>query len=229
MKRSFGIFLFLFIYCFDSLAQDADFMKYRGSLLQTSRDVATENGFYTIQYPGEHFSSMLAFTTGSSTGTLQLETFYWGELRFRNKVDNVSWQPWKTIWTTGNFNPNEYLRRDANGNVGIATAPRSDYRLAVEGIVGARKVKVTQESWADFVFDSQYQLPTLLEVELFIQKHKHLPEIPSANEVLEEGIDLGDMNKKLLQKVEELTLYVIELKKENERQQKQLDKLDKRF
>jgi hypothetical protein len=158
-----------------------------------------------------------------------MEAFYWGELKFRNKTDNNAWQGWKTIWTDANLNPNNYVQKNANGYVGIGTVPRNDYRLAVEGTVGARKVKVTQESWADFVFDPQYQLPTLLDVELFIQKHKHLPEIPSASEVLDEGFDLGDMNKKLLQKVEELTLYVIELKKENERQQKQLDKLDKRF
>jgi hypothetical protein len=229
MKRSFGIFLFLLTCCCDSLAQDVDFMKYRGGYLDSSRDLATENGFYYIYYPGQHSSSLLSFTTGTSTGTFQMEAFYWGELKFRNKTDNNAWQGWKTIWTDANLNPNNYVQKNANGHVGIGTVPRNDYRLAVEGTVGARKVKVTQESWADFVFDPQYQLPTLLDVELFIQKHKHLPEIPSTSEVLDEGIDLGDMNKKLLQKVEELTLYVIELKKENERQQKQLDKLDKRF
>lgn len=229
MKKKVSILLFLFTYYFNCLAQDTEIMKYRGQRDDATRDLATGNGFYYILYPGQHASSLLSFDAYSSTGTFQMEAFYWGDLKFRNKTDNNVWQAWKTIWHTGNLNPNNYVQKDANGNVGIGTAARNDYRLAVEGTVGARKVKVTQESWADFVFDPHYKLPTLLEVEQFIQKYQHLPEIPSANEVLEEGIDLGDMNKELLQKVEELTLYVIELKKENERQQKQLDKLDKCF
>lgn len=100
-----------------------------------------------------------------------------------------------------------------DGNVGIGTTTPGAYKLAVEGTIGARRVKVTQSAWADFVFHPDYQLPSLREVEEYIKANRHLPEIPSAAEVEKEGLDLGEMNKKLLQKVEELTLYIINLEK----------------
>ncbi|RPH32184.1 MAG: hypothetical protein EHM93_10210 [Bacteroidales bacterium] len=100
-----------------------------------------------------------------------------------------------------------------NGNVGIGTT-NPLYKLAVEGTIAAREVKVTAESWADFVFRPTYKLRTLGEVEQFIKTNSHLPEIPSAAEVKENGVSLGEMNAKLLQKVEELTLYMIELQKQ---------------
>jgi hypothetical protein len=102
-----------------------------------------------------------------------------------------------------------------SGNVGIGTFTPNAYKLAVEGTLGARRVKVTQQAnWADFVFHKDYKLPNLQEVEKFIQNNGHLPEIPSAAEVKENGVDVGEMNKLLLQKVEELTLYLIQQQKE---------------
>jgi len=109
----------------------------------------------------------------------------------------------------------------ANGSVGIGTTTTGVHKLAVEGSIGARKVKVTQSGWADFVFDPAYQLPPLHEIETYIQANRHLPGIPTAAVVEKEGLDLGEMDKKLLQKIEELTLYIIEMKKEiNELKQK---------
>src|SRR5690606_16241100 len=99
------------------------------------------------------------------------------------------------------------------GNVGIGTTNPGAYKLAVEGTIGARKVKVTQSAWADFVFHPGYQLPPLYEIENYIKANRHLPGIPTAAEVEKEGLDLGEMDKKLLQKVEEQTLYLIELSK----------------
>lgn len=104
-----------------------------------------------------------------------------------------------------------------SGNVGIGTTSPNNYKLAVEGTIGARRIKVTQQAnWADFVFHPDYKLPPLQEVESFITKNGHLPEIPTATEVKENGIDVGEMNKLLLQKVEELTLYLIQQQKEIE-------------
>ena len=69
------------------------------------------------------------------------------------------------------------------------------------------------------MFEEDYNLPKLTEVEEFIRANRHLPEIPSARQMQEEGLDIGEMQIKLLQKIEELTLYVIDLKKENEEMQ----------
>ncbi|HZW62173.1 MAG TPA: hypothetical protein VFF15_00865 [Flavobacteriaceae bacterium] len=87
------------------------------------------------------------------------------------------------------------------------------YKLSVEGKVRAHGVKVYTD-WADFVFEKNYNLPSLEEVERYINENGHLMDIPSAKEVKKNGIELGEMNKLLLQKIEELTLHVIALKKE---------------
>jgi hypothetical protein len=110
-----------------------------------------------------------------------------------------------------------------NGNVGIGTTTPGTYKLAVEGTIGARKIKITQEAWADYVFDSCYHLPTLHQVEAYIQQNKHLPEVPSATEVKKDGLDLGDNQAVLLKKIEELTLYIIEQNKQAENQKQQLE------
>jgi len=105
-----------------------------------------------------------------------------------------------------------------NGNVGIGTDSFFDsvdnytYALSVEGGIRAHSVKV-YTTWADFVFEENYTLPTLEEVENFILNNGHLKDIPSAKEVEASGIELGEMNKLLLQKIEELTLYTIEQEK----------------
>lgn len=99
------------------------------------------------------------------------------------------------------------------GNIGIGTTNTGSYKLAVEGTIGARKVKVTQAAWADFVFDPGYKLMPLNEVEEYIKGNQHLPGIPTTAEVVKDGVDLGETNKQLLQKIEELTLYLIGLQK----------------
>ena len=115
-------------------------------------------------------------------------------------------------------NDNVFLRLPkANSYVSIGTTSFNDngdlYKLTVNGKMRAHAVKVYTD-WADFVFEKDYKLPTLKEVEQYIQDNGHLIDIPSAKEVEENGIDIGEMNKLLLQKIEELTLYTIQLKKE---------------
>lgn len=78
-----------------------------------------------------------------------------------------------------------------------------------DGLLHARRIKVDADSWADFVFDENYKLMPISELKKFIENHDHLPNIPSEKEVLETGIDLLEMNKLLLQKIEELTQYII--------------------
>lgn len=126
---------------------------------------------------------------------------------------------------TSQFPPTILIASTNSGNVGIGTLNPGSFKLAVEGKIGAREVKVQSSGWADFVFAEDYVLPPLAEVEQFIKENKHLPEVPSEAEVKENGIELGKMDALLLQKIEELTLYMIELKKENEEQAKQIQEL----
>lgn len=112
-----------------------------------------------------------------------------------------------------------------NGNVGINTVvPKA--KLAVNGDILATKVKVTQTGWPDYVFGKEYHLPAIAELEQYILTHQHLPEIPSAKEVTTNGLDLGDMDKKLLQKIEELSLYIIQLDKKNKELEGRLKKME---
>ncbi len=104
----------------------------------------------------------------------------------------------------------------ANGGfVGIGTL-NPEHKLDVKGTVRAMEVKVDVNVPADYVFDENYSLKSLAEVESFVKANHHLPGIPSAKEIQASGWELGVMSNKLLEKIEELTLYVIELKKENE-------------
>jgi hypothetical protein len=110
-----------------------------------------------------------------------------------------------------------------------ATIPvGSTYKMAIAGGIITEKVRVATNGtvfWADFVFDKNYHLRPLSEVESFIKINKHLPEIPSTDEVTKNGIDLAETQALLLQKVEELTLYMIEQNKKIER----LERKVKRF
>jgi hypothetical protein len=97
-----------------------------------------------------------------------------------------------------------------DGNIGIGTI-NPQYKLDVRGEAHFCKVRVSTQGFCDYVFDDQYQLMSLDELSEFIKTNKHLPNIPSEAEVMKEGnFDLGEMNKILLEKIEELTLYILQ-------------------
>jgi hypothetical protein len=119
----------------------------------------------------------------------------------------------------GTTTPNSNAKLDVNGNIfsngkiAIGTTDITQigtYSLAVNGDAIFDKVKVKAYPWADYVFNNNYPLLPLKELEKFIQDHKHLPEVPSAAEVEKEGLDVGDNQALLLKKIEELTLYIID-------------------
>ena len=104
---------------------------------------------------------------------------------------------------------------DGSGNVGMGTTNPGSYKLAVSGKIRAKEV-VVETGWSDFVFEEDYYLMPLPEVERYIAEYQHLPDVPSAEEVAANGLALGESQALLLQKVEELTLYMIDLDKENQ-------------
>lgn len=114
-----------------------------------------------------------------------------------------------------------------NGNIGIGTTDPGNYKLAVEGKVGAREIIVTTSPWADHVFNDEYNLKPLNEVESFIKEQKHLEGMPTAKDVEKNGANVGEVQAKLLEKIEELTLYMIEIKKENESMHSRIVELEK--
>jgi hypothetical protein len=129
-------------------------------------------------------------------------------------AENYTWKPAVSI-TTG-------------GQMGIATANiPAGYKLAVGGNIIAEKVKVQLQPWSDYVFYPDYKLPSLKEVEAFVKRNKHLPDIPSAKEVEKNGIDLGDNQALLLKKIEELTLYIIDINKKVDKLSEENDALKK--
>lgn len=135
-------------------------------------------------------------------------------------------------WDGSGWHPRMTVRAD--GQVGIGTASVNDgtYKLYVETGIRTRKIKVDQSTWADYVFNNSYTLRPLSEVEGFIKKYQHLPDVPSAAEVAKDGIDLGANQAVLLKKIEELTLYLIEQKKEIEllkEENKKADDMQKRL
>ncbi|WP_417887102.1 hypothetical protein [Zunongwangia sp.] len=145
---------------------------------------------------------------------------YWAGFMWNNTSRNYGNGNDFTIYTYDNRdivlapnNGNIILNpRNTAGNIGIGIT-NPNYKLDVYGTIHAKEVRVDLNSWPDYVFEKDYKLPTIKEVKQFIKEEGHLQGVPSAKEVKEEGIMLGGMDAKLLQKIEELTLYLI---KQNE-------------
>lgn len=112
-----------------------------------------------------------------------------------------------------------------NGNLGIGTI-NPTARLSVNGIIQTKEV-VVETGWADYVFADDYQLRPLSELRSFIEKNKHLPNIPSAREIEQNGLAVGSVQKKMMEKIEELTLYLLEADKKIKELSKEIDLLKK--
>lgn len=153
----------------------------------------------------------------------------------RNVKDGLIFNSSKSAWqftsrderfTLEGYNgPNhDLLTVLRNGNIGIGTIT-PQYTLDVIGTIRAREIKVDLNG-ADFVFEKDYKLMPLTELEKFVKEQKHLPEVAPAKEMKENGTDLGDLNSKLLQKMEEMTLYIIEQNKELQVLKEKIAKLE---
>ncbi|SEB80957.1 hypothetical protein SAMN04489761_1837 [Tenacibaculum sp. MAR_2009_124] len=198
------------------------------------RFLITKEGKVGIGTPGP---SHKLSVSSSDNSVMELSSDTSGTwMDFENKAASAG----SRIWSIGHNgrggafgiyqrdNTNEYRLYITNdGKVGIGTNNPKGFQLGVNGKVAATEVKVaTYSNWSDFVFYDNYQLPTLKEVEAHIQENGHLKDIPSAEEVEKDGFFLGEMDAKLLQKIEELTLYTIQQEKKIESLQEQNSKIE---
>ena len=123
-----------------------------------------------------------------------------------------------TIGTASNHtmrivaNSTAVINIEPNGTVGIGTTNPAGYRLAVNGNIRAKEI-VVETGWADYVFDQHYRLTPLNELESYIKTHHRLPNIPSAEDISDNGLHVGEVQQKMMEKIEELTLHIIELNK----------------
>lgn len=191
----------------------ADELKPALILNQTSRDVLTNE----IQF---HLDGDETWAIGSHLNDDHPNSFFiWNHTKFRT-VFMINEDSLVGINTE---HPSAML--EVNGSfkaktVGIGTAPPTSgtFKLYVEGGIKAREMKVTVNSFADYVFKEDYPLLPIGDLQQYITTHGRLPGIPSAEEVETEGVNLGEMQVKLLEKIEEQALYIIDL-------QKQIDEL----
>ena len=158
----------------------------------------------------------------------------WGIEYVPNKGLNF-WKP----FTSGNNGANYHLFLQDDGKVGIGIDPADicpngplpgTYRLYVKEGIMTEKIKIANyctNMWADYVFAPDYQLKPLAEVEAFVKANKHLPNVPSAQDIENDGLDVADMLSKQMEKIEELTLYMLQLKKENNELKLSIDELKK--
>ncbi len=193
-----------------------------GSVSTAFGQLTTASGGYSTAFGNSTIASGNTATTfGIATTAQPYCSFVIGQYNLISGTTS-SWVATEPLFVIGNGSSTS-SRSNAitvlkNGNVGIGTAlvnnPNS-YKLAVNGTIGAKavKVEVTSTTWPDFVFNKEYKLKSLKEIEQFIKQNGHLPEIPTAKEIEKSGADLGELLKLQMQKIEELTLYIIEQNK----------------
>ena len=144
----------------------------------------------------------------------------------RAGVDNTNACAWVQGYQVGGVGPTDLVLQPSAGNLGIGCTPPNDAKLAVEGTINARKV-VVNSTWADHVFGDDYKLTTLAAVERHIAAKGRLPNMPSAAEIEKDGLDLGAVAVQQQVRLEENTLHLIELKKENAALKARLARLER--
>lgn len=164
-------------------------------------EVAADYSGLPVNYGTTQAYSALRVTSSGTNAVLDfgVNSGYGAWLQYSNKTDLSHVYP--------------ILLNPLGGNVGIGTTNPDPYALAVNGTIRAKEI-VVDTGWSDYVFSKGYRLAPLSEVEAHITKEGHLPNVPSAKEVAERGISVGEMQAKLLAKIEELTLHQIAQAKE---------------
>ena len=171
-------------------------------------------------HPGNNSSyfGTLAFNREAATGEIFDSTGQAFQINNGGADKNLHFQVYNN--NGAQITDNALVISGTNANIGIGISNPTN-KLDVNGTIHSREVKVDLTGWSDFVFKKEYDLPTLEEVEKHIAEKGHLENIPSEEDVLKNGINLGEMNTKLLQKIEELTLYTIEQNKKIQKLQEE--------
>lgn len=216
---------------------------YTEIIIRTSNAISLSPGGYPLSAIGTRYGrsafpslvQIIPTTSSANANTFVVFAYlfnYSGKCLYTITSSEGSWAPANSV--SGDPGPGydvtfEQVIRDNQyvlGSTGIGTTDTQGYKLAVAGSVIAESVKVKlQNAWPDYVFEPGYQLPPLSQLEAFISENKHLPDVPAADQVAKDGIDLAAMNAKLLKKIEELTLYIIQLKNESDRQQAEINSI----
>lgn len=178
-----------------------------------SSNLSTESDFTLVQHLNTDYSATIANGGGTGKG-----------LNIRAGGVTAESVPLRLA----NYNNTEIFRVNGAGQLGLGTSNvPTGYKMAVNGNALFEKVVIRKNTnWPDYVFSRDYALSDLYSVEQFIKLNGHLPEIPSAKEIEQNGQDLGEMNKLLLKKVEELTLYLIEEKKRSDKLEVRLQDME---
>ncbi|MFT3681955.1 MAG: hypothetical protein QM791_16900 [Ferruginibacter sp.] len=189
---------------------------YENSSTWTSAFIVQANGKAGIGTPNVVDELSVGSLHGSKLGIGNKD---WGSTAIIT-TGNTGSADYTDLKVPGIVSNSAYIRLNSAGNVGIGTFNIDpEFRLSVNGKIRSKGLKVQTDNWADFVFEKNYVLRSLPELENFIKTHKRLPDMPSEATVVKEGNDVGETQIKLLQKIEELTLYVIEQNKNIEKLQ----------
>ena len=183
-------------------------------ITNTATGVSLGDGFTVTQTDGallfeQHETAPLQFRNGSSLLTLSAD----GKVGI-GTVGNYTFNVQGTTRITGALTLGSNLQAAGNGTIGGSLRVGNGFFVDAAGNMKVQHLRVTTTDWPDYVFGADHSLMTLPEWERYIAAHGHLPEMPSAAEAEQEGVELGEMNRLLLQKVEELTLYIIDLQKQ---------------
>jgi hypothetical protein len=165
-------------------------------------------------------AAKIHFNTSATNDTVKYSNASTGHgvndgLDIRNIGRNVSIVNCENNSLSFGTNNTNRMMLDSLGNLIVGSVSRkSGYKLFVETGILTEKVKVavkTSAEWSDYVFDPEYKLPSIKDVETFVTENKHLPNVPNAEQMVTNGLDVAKMDAKLLEKIEELTLYIIQL------------------
>lgn len=218
----------------DSVSVDQEFNENKYALLVSKNGnlgVKTTSDDATLSIAGsDNFPSH--FNYGSSGHTY----IRGGSREHRNVGQFLQFRPSKVYINdisgynslSGQSHPGgDVIIATGGGNVGIGTENTAGYKLAVNGFIRAKELRINT-GWADYVFEKDYPLMSLEDIERFIQTNKHLPNIPPAAELIENGVDVSKIQEKMMAKIEELTLHLIEANKQIKKLHARVDELERR-